>query len=99
MISFYLAIYILTHIRARIAGIMGSRGAYPCPICLVPTNEQFDLSKSWPARSRDATEALLTEASQPKTKKARKDILDTQSLRFLHVSDSYSSRISRDYII
>ena len=71
--------------RVRISGILGTKSLYPCPICLVPKDKQPYLGHTWPARTKEGTDALVTQAAKQKTKEACKNILATQSLRFLYV--------------
>jgi hypothetical protein len=68
------------------SGIVGSKGYYPCPICLVPKHKQPNLDHSWPRRTPESTSALYNKASRQKTKKKTREILDTQSLRQIDVS-------------
>lgn len=75
---------ITTH-RVRISGILGSRSSYPCPTCLVPKDKLSDLGCTWPARTKEGTNTLLTQASRQKTKQARKNTLASQSLRYIFV--------------
>jgi len=51
----------------------------------VPKKEQVDLGSSWPLRTKEATDALVAEASHQGTRKGRKTLLATQSLRLLLV--------------
>ena len=71
--------------RVHISGILGSKSLYPCPICLVPTEKQPELGHTWPAWTKEGTDALLTQASWQPTKEARKNLLASQSLRFIYV--------------
>ena len=75
----------MTTYRVRISGILGSKSSYPCPICLVPKDKQSDLGRTWPARTKEGTDALITQASWQKTKEARKNTLASQSLRYIFV--------------
>jgi hypothetical protein len=75
------------------SGIVGPKGHYPCPICLVPKHEQPNVSHSWPQRTLESTFALYNEASHQKTKQASKDILHTQSLRQIDVSTAFVDAI------
>ena len=85
LLCWFLNVILTWNYRIRIAGILGARSGYPCPICLVPKEEQFNLGSSWPARTKEATDALVAESSRQATKKSRKALLDTQSLRWLPV--------------
>ncbi|KAL1713402.1 hypothetical protein EV715DRAFT_296107 [Schizophyllum commune] len=67
----------------RVAGILGPQSFFPCPICLVHTDDQWDLSVQWPKRTVEGTEKLLRRARRCKTKQDRKEVLSQQSLRFL----------------
>ncbi|KAL1689775.1 hypothetical protein GGG16DRAFT_114767 [Schizophyllum commune] len=66
----------------RAAGILGSNSYHPCPICIVPHDQQWDLSKAWPARSVSGTEELLDKARELTAITGRKEVMRTQSLRF-----------------
>jgi hypothetical protein len=78
-----------TH-RVRISGILGSKSLYPCPICLVPKNKQSELGHTWPARTKESTDALVTKASLQQTKTARKNTLASQSLRYIFVREFFN---------
>jgi hypothetical protein len=54
-------------------------------MCLVPKDKQPYLGHTWPARTKEGTDALLIQAAKQKTKQARKNTLATQLLRFLYV--------------
>jgi hypothetical protein len=75
------------------SGILGPKGKFPCPICLVPKHEQPNLGRSWPRRTPESTFALYTKASHQKTKKKIKGVLDTQSLRGISVSAASATAV------
>ena len=75
------------------SGILGPKGKFPCPICLVPKHEQLDLGRSWPQRTPESTSALYNKASHQKTKKKIKNVLDTQSLRGITVSTAFANAV------
>ncbi|KAG9119795.1 hypothetical protein FRC07_005011, partial [Ceratobasidium sp. 392] len=67
---------------AKIAAILGSLSGFPCPICLVPREDQGDLSGTeWPLRTHKDTLDVLDCARKAKTVAARKLICREQSLR------------------
>ena len=77
---------LMATLRVRISGILGSNSLYPCPICLVPKDKLSQLGHTWPARTKESTDALITKASWQRTKEARKNTLASQSLRYIYVS-------------
>ncbi|TRM55788.1 hypothetical protein BD626DRAFT_576598 [Schizophyllum amplum] len=66
---------------ARAAGIKGVHGHFPCPICLVPREELWNLLMSWPSRTACEAKQLLVTAEGEATQKSKKEILNQQSLR------------------
>ncbi|KAL1669102.1 hypothetical protein GGF50DRAFT_85638 [Schizophyllum commune] len=67
----------------RVAGIRGPQSYFPCPMCLVHTDELWDLSVSWPKRTVEGSSALIRKANRRTTKVEQRDILSRQSLRLL----------------
>ncbi|KAG1828912.1 hypothetical protein EV424DRAFT_1589978 [Suillus variegatus] len=61
--------------------IHGVMGKFPCPICLVPQDELFDLLKTWPLRTLHGAIHLLRKARKKPTKAKREQKLKSQSLR------------------
>lgn len=66
--------------------IHGVMGKFPCPICLVPQDELFDLLKTWPLRTLHGAIHLLRKARKKPTKAKREQKLKSQSLRDVDVS-------------
>jgi hypothetical protein len=64
--------------------IRGVNGLCPCPVCLVPSNEQHNPSKKWELRSMEATKNLVTSAEHGK-KKDWEPKLKEQGIRGLPV--------------
>ncbi|KAG1884708.1 hypothetical protein F4604DRAFT_1676803 [Suillus subluteus] len=54
-----------TCVMSLIRGVMGK---FPCPICLVPRDELFDLLKIWPLHTRHGAVHLLRKARKKPTK-------------------------------
>ncbi|EIW83675.1 hypothetical protein CONPUDRAFT_50298, partial [Coniophora puteana RWD-64-598 SS2] len=50
----------------------GAGGNHPCPVCLVPKNQQHDLFQRFPQRSEVETKDIVIEYNQPDVKPADK---------------------------
>ncbi|KAG1788983.1 uncharacterized protein HD556DRAFT_1433910 [Suillus plorans] len=61
--------------------IRGLKGKFPCPICLVPQDEQSVLSHELQLRTSTESEETLRLARAKKSKKERENLLKTYSLR------------------
>ncbi|KAG2121427.1 hypothetical protein DEU56DRAFT_873780 [Suillus clintonianus] len=61
--------------------IRGLKGKFPCPICLVPRDEQSVLSHELRLRTSAESEETLQLARAKKSKKEREKLLKTYSLR------------------
>ncbi|KAG1857471.1 hypothetical protein F4604DRAFT_1589912 [Suillus subluteus] len=61
--------------------IRGLKGKFPCPICLVPRDEQSVLSHELRLRTSAESEETLRLARAKKSKKEREKLLKTYSLR------------------
>ena len=84
----------------RAVTILGARSKYPCPVCLIPSDELWDLSGgTYPRRTRDGALQLISDASEAPTKKAAKEILATQSIRNVPVCYSHGNRMSLELTI
>lgn len=59
----------------------GTNGHFPCPRCLVPKEEQSDLSKLYKLRTADDSKALVMRALKEKSATKQDLITKTQSLR------------------
>ncbi|KAF9642410.1 hypothetical protein BDM02DRAFT_3193327, partial [Thelephora ganbajun] len=77
----------------RATTILGARSAYPCPICLVPSDKLWDLSEViYLRRTRDGVLLLIIRADEAPSKKAAKEILNSQSIR--NVSNTFLNYFS-----
>ncbi|QRW13306.1 hypothetical protein RhiLY_12305 [Ceratobasidium sp. AG-Ba] len=65
----------------RIVCILGSKSGFPCPICLVPNEEQGDLLRTWLLRTVKENQDLVTNAIEASTNRERHEILHEQSIR------------------
>lgn len=65
--------------------LLGHQSGFPCPICLIPRDLQDSPMESWPLRTFEGTLELIQEARSKSTKKDRKALLKTQSLRDVKV--------------
>ncbi|EKM76684.1 hypothetical protein AGABI1DRAFT_93876 [Agaricus bisporus var. burnettii JB137-S8] len=62
--------------------IRGLKSGFPCPVCLVPRDLQWDLSKDFSLRTQAATQAILYETMMLPTQEQRNTFLkDSGSLR------------------
>jgi hypothetical protein len=72
-------------------GVRSTNGV--CPICIVPKDEQHDISKCWPLRNtRHATEIVReaeTIASQPRSKTRAEKLLREHGYYLITVSHSF----------
>lgn len=65
--------------------IRGVKGLFPCPICLVPQHELSDLSKTYPLRTQEHSEAIFKQAETMKRKGDKEKLLKRYSLRNVKV--------------
>jgi hypothetical protein len=65
--------------------IWGLKGLFPCPICLVPNDLQFDLSKEFPLRTQTDSKNMFLEAMTLRHEDQREALLKTASLRPVEV--------------
>ena len=71
----------------RATSILGAKLMYPCLICLVPRDLLWDLSEIlYPRWTREGTLQLVKRANEASSKKEAKDILGSQSIRNVSVS-------------
>ncbi|KAG6896264.1 hypothetical protein C0992_009421 [Termitomyces sp. T32_za158] len=61
--------------------IRGLRGKYPCPICLVPQEQMWDLSVEFPLRTQSSTEKFFIESISLPTAAAVEKAFKEQGLR------------------
>jgi hypothetical protein len=64
--------------------IRGTQGNFPCPICLVPRDDQSDLTKVYAIQTSKQSKDLY-ETGLGLTAAAREDLLKTESLRNVEV--------------
>lgn len=64
--------------------IRGSKGHFPCPICLVPKLELGDLATRYALRTAKDTQNLV-QAARGLTAAVGEDLLKTQSVRDVDV--------------
>lgn len=69
--------------------ILGAQSGYPCPICLVPRDQQYALGNTWPLRTLEGTNSLVSLARLQERRKDQKQLLDQQSLRPITVSNIF----------
>ncbi|TFK20498.1 hypothetical protein FA15DRAFT_599615 [Coprinopsis marcescibilis] len=79
------------------AMIRGIKGLFPCPVCLVPREEQSDLSKSWRLRTTPWMQQVFMD-TVGMTKEGRNNVLKGYGLRAVEnafwsfeLSDVYSA--------
>ncbi|KZV71295.1 hypothetical protein PENSPDRAFT_734188 [Peniophora sp. CONT] len=64
----------------KAALILGVQSGFPCPICLVPSDQLLDVTHTWPMRTtKDATRLIKQASKLGKTARAKK--LREQSIR------------------
>ncbi|KAJ7265150.1 hypothetical protein C8J57DRAFT_1622209 [Mycena rebaudengoi] len=66
---------------ATMALIRGVRGLYPCPVCLIKSDEQSDHNVTAVLRTATATQQLVASGRMLKSSEARESLLKSQSLR------------------
>lgn len=67
----------------------GEGGKCPCPVCLVPRDEQSDLTKTHEPRTAKETQEIYLLASAQTSQVAREDILKPKGMRMLEVIISF----------
>jgi hypothetical protein len=72
-------------LRSVMALIRGLKGLYPCPMCLVPQEQQSDLSQIFPLRTQQGSEALFHQAQALNRVEDKERLLKSQSLRMVKV--------------
>lgn len=63
----------------------GVNGLYPCPVCLVPKNEQSDLTKDHTLRTAEDTQKICEDAKAMRTETDREKILKSRGIRLIEV--------------
>jgi hypothetical protein len=66
--------------------IRGVRSLFPCPICLVPQDLQWDLSKEFPLRTQADSRNIFLEAMDKPNVEQRDAHLKKYGLRAVEVS-------------
>jgi hypothetical protein len=66
--------------------IRGVRSHFPCPVCLVPQDLQWDLSKEFDLRTQAASEKIFLEAMDKPNAEQRDAHLKKYSLRAVEVN-------------
>lgn len=65
--------------------LRGLKGNFPCPICLVPRESQWDLSQSFPLRTANESRAQFLKAMNERNLEKRDKILKEHSIRPIEV--------------
>jgi hypothetical protein len=68
----------------------GLKGLFPCPVCLVPTGEQADLSGVYPIRTARQSQSILEGAKAFPFAYQSNDLLKSVGLRGVEVSPLHS---------
>lgn len=64
--------------------IRGEKGLYPCPFCLVPKDEQADLTKTHELRTAEHTQEVFNAGSEL-TAAEHEDLLKSNGMRNVEV--------------
>ena len=72
--------------RCIMALIQGSNGLCPCPVCLVPKNEQRNISGTYPLRIAANIKMLVDKAENCQTEAEKEEILKTEGIHSVSVS-------------
>ena len=72
-------------IRCVMCLIRGTNGLCPCPWCLVPAEEQSNLSQKYPLRQVEGTKSIVIDESLAFSRKD--EMLKSQGIRPLSVSN------------
>ena len=65
--------------------IRGVNSHYPCPICLIPSEELSDLSKIYPLRTTEKMKEVYKMAQEAETMAGKEVILKEYGLRNVEV--------------
>lgn len=71
-------------------GVMSN---FPCPVCLVPRSELYDLSKKYELRTTETMQAVYQEAKDARLMAEGEQILKSRGLRRVEVTSSLLSVI------
>lgn len=66
--------------------IRGEKGLFPCPICLVPKNEQADLTKTHERRTAEHTQEIF-EAGLELSAAEHEELLKSEGMRNVEVCE------------
>jgi hypothetical protein len=72
--------------RCVMALIRGLNGLCPCPICLVPKNEQRNISGTYQLRTAANVKMLVDKAENCQTEAEKEEVLKTEGIRGVSVS-------------
>jgi hypothetical protein len=67
------------------ASLRGARGLFPCPVCLVPKDEQWKASAVYPVRTTKDARSIYRRA-KTMLQKDREKLLKDHGMRFVQVS-------------
>ena len=65
--------------------IQGVKGKFPCPVCLVPTDHQSNLSEDYPLRTAYNTQKIFEEVNRTPLQRDKEVILKSYGLRPVQV--------------
>jgi hypothetical protein len=63
----------------------GVNGNFPCPVCLVPQESQWDLSQNFALRTKDDSRHQFLRAMEERTLEKHNEILKMHSIRPIEV--------------
>jgi hypothetical protein len=61
----------------------GVNGLFPCPVCLVPKDEQSNLMATYPLRTAEDSQEICECANAQKTEADKEKILKTRGIRLI----------------
>jgi len=84
--------------RCVMALIRGINSHYPCPVCLVPSEDLSDLSKIYPLRTTEKMKEIYDTAQEADTIAEREVILKEYGLRNVEVGWPWAMQTSQNLI-
>ena len=69
--------------------IWGVQSKFPCPVCLVPKDEQSNLSKLFPLRSASQSQYIVGKAEAQERQADAEELLKAYGLRGVKVSNIF----------
>jgi len=66
--------------------IRGINGLCPCPVCLVPSKEQQNITKQFPLRTADHTKKVIEEMKSKRTEAEKDELLKGYGIRAVSVN-------------